>query len=358
MVIKQYRVDPGLTGTFTIAGVTATAGEIIRLPKHIADREISKYMLDSGLLVEAGEMDAAQTEYYSTALSEYMDGKSPDISGPAQLEQNWTVPVMIAAWVHAPHGDDKARAYPEADCVVESIEFTSLTQTQLGTQNFQFASEVNKVNSKTGTATPLMTTGPTRQPIKNCMVGLQGSTIADYTDIANGEEAGTVDAGLAENNTEFIYVGYYDVFDGLAIDVDTANDQTATMRVQYQRGTDSGTVEWHTITVTDGTDSGGVMLARDGTVIWSRPNDWVPSVLYSGMGEWYYVRISDSAAATALKASADLNRIYAVTRKWRPFGDVNPYIEKGDYVRIDASTTAAVSATGAIAINLNLRRVQ
>lgn len=358
MVIKLYRVDPGLSGTFTVGGVTGAAGSIIKLPKHIADREVTKYMLDNGILVDAGEMDDSQTQVYSTTLSAYMDGKTPEGGGVTQLEQNWTLPLTTAAWVHTA-SDDRARVYPEADCVVESIEFVSLTDAQLGTQNFNLASEVNVVNSKTGTATPLMTAGPTRQPVKNVMVGVQGSLLVNYTTAANAAGGDTVDAGLAANNTEFIYVGLHQPFDGLAIDVDTANDTATTaLRVQYQQATDSGTVQWATLTATDGTSSGGVTLAQDGTIIWDRPNDWVPSVLYSGLGEWFYVRISNADASDALKATADLNQIFAVTRKWRPYGDVNPFIEKGDYVRIDATASAGVTATGVIAINLNLRRVQ
>lgn len=360
MVIKLYRVDPSLTGNFVVGGVTATAGKIIKLPKHIADRAVTKYMLDSGLLVDAGEMDDSQVQCYSTVLAQYMDGRTPEITGSRQIEQNWTIPVMVADWDTRSFGDDKARAYPEADCVVESIEFTSLTTTELSTQYWQLPSEVNIVNSKTGVATPLMTAGPTKQPVKNCMVGVRGGLLVDYTTAANAAGGDTVDAGLAAANSEFIYIGYHDVFDGLALDVDTANDvATTALRVQYQQATDSGTVQWTTITAVDGTDSGGVTLAQDGTLFWYRPNDWIPSTLYSGYGEWYYVRISNADAADALKAETDLNQIFVVTRKWRPYGDVNPFIEKGDYVRIDATTTAAAGQTsGVVAINLNLRRVQ
>lgn len=363
MVIKRFRVKPSLTGKYVCSLGEFSAGDVIEMTQFEANRDISKDDISSGTLIFVEEIDQSEPAWRDQYSKAYQDATIPQ-SDPATRYSNRVGPEddsiftesAFLTWTYTA-GSDLARIYPEVDCVVESVEFTSLTKTQLGTTDFVLCCNLKKVD-KAGTATDILEKdmGPTKQSPENVMVGIEGGTIADETAHANNAVANDIDIGLAASGTEFIYIGYHDAFDGVAWDIGTTPQAAgATATVEYPAVTDSGTVEWTTVnSLVDGTVSSNKSLAADGTMIWNRPKDWAAKVVESGYGEWYYVRIG--SAGTAFTDTAVGTQLWVVSRKIRPY-DNDVQIHKGEYLRID-SATAALQYTGPFMVNVNFKRDQ
>jgi hypothetical protein len=119
-----------------------------------------------------------------------------------------------------------------------------------------------------------------------------GTTFTDYSDAAQDGSAST-DVVLSSLGTlaqgDYVYVGAPRKFAGIAVDVDGANVNAATMAVHYWSGN-----QWNNITPTDGTASGGATFGQDGNVTWTVPTNWVKKSI-NGV-ELYWARISVSAA--------------------------------------------------------------
>lgn len=76
-------------------------------------------------------------------------------------------------------------------------------------------------------------------------------------------------------NDDYIYVGSWVPFRGVAVDMDTAVNGTASvLTVNYWNGG-----SWTDISDTDGTASGGATFAQDGNVTWTVPTAWVRASL-------------------------------------------------------------------------------
>jgi len=93
---------------------------------------------------------------------------------------------------------------------------------------------------------------------------------------------------------DFLYVGYWTPFDSITLDIDTANATTATLAAQYLKFTPDGDglMTWASISITDNTASSGKTLAVDGTITWTLPTDWGPSI-HAGR-ERYWIRFHPS----------------------------------------------------------------
>lgn len=359
MVIKVYRVGQVVSSSNKLVfGADAKGpGELFRFPKEFAEKNISPALISGGFLIPVGEISEDQAKWSDAQVMAYLDGRSPSTGGSRICDINKTVPVMIQNWIHTPVTGE-AKIYPDCDSVVESVEFSSLTNTQLGTYATLINFDLKIVDPVAGTATSVFESaqGPTKEPLRNCMVGISGGVIADETAHANSAAANDVDLGLAASGTEFVYVGYHTVFDGVAFDIGgTPNAAEATCTVEYPKVTGSGTVAWTSVSnLTDGTISGDLSLAQDGVMIWDRPADWKPTVVASGFGEWYYVRVGSAGAA--LTAGAVATRMFVINRKLRPY-DNSSFVAAGNYLRIDNSATGS-QYTGPLQVNINLRNVE
>lgn len=94
--------------------------------------------------------------------------------------------------------------------------------------------------------------------------------------------------GMPSSETAtWLYVGYDSRFDAAYFSFadGSVNIRAATMQAQYYDG--SG---WTTITVDDGTSSGGATWGQSGTVTWTRPSDWERYTGIGSMGNWYWMR--------------------------------------------------------------------
>ena len=363
MVIKRFRVKPSLSGKYVCSLGEFAAGAVIEMTQFEANRDIAKADIANGTLIFVEEIDQSEPAWrdqyskaYQDAMAPLGDNTSRFTNRVGKQDDSVFTESAYVDWVHT-SGSDLARIYPEVDAVVESIEFTSLTKAELGTASFLVHCDVKKVDAA-GTATLIAedSLGPTRQKARNVMVGVQGGTIADETTDANNSTADDVDLGLAASGTEFLYVGYHDVFDGVAFDIGgTPQAEAATCTVEYPAVTDSGTVQWTSVVgLADTTVSSNKSLAQDGTMIWDRPKDWAPSVVASGYGQWYYVRVG--SAGVALTGTAVATQLWVVSRKIRPY-DNDVQIHKGEYLRIDNAATGS-QYTGPIMVNVNFKRDQ
>jgi len=97
----------------------------------------------------------------------------------------------------------------------------------------------------------------------------------DYSAIAqDGSTATSVDlSSLAAGR--YIYVGSAVPFRGVNIDVDGANSTGSTVLTSYYWNGSA----WIDTSDTDGTISGGISLAQDGSVTWTVPSAWVSASL-------------------------------------------------------------------------------
>jgi hypothetical protein len=101
------------------------------------------------------------------------------------------------------------------------------------------------------------------------------TTPLDYSTVAqDGSTATSVDlSSLAAGR--YVYVGSAVPFRGVNIDVDGANSTGSTvLTASYWNG-----AAWTDTSDTDGTISGGISLAQDGSVTWTVPATWVSASL-------------------------------------------------------------------------------
>ena len=89
-------------------------------------------------------------------------------------------------------------------------------------------------------------------------------TATDYSDAAQDESAAT-DVVLSSLGTlvqgDYLLIGSHQPFRGLAVDVDAANANAATLLAEYWNGS-----AWATLSASDGTASGGATFAQDGLI--------------------------------------------------------------------------------------------
>jgi len=100
--------------------------------------------------------------------------------------------------------------------------------------------------------------------------GSDTSLIANLTDRDSTTGSGTTLDSMAVTN-DYIYICLDKPTAGIRIDMTASvNGTTNTMVGEYYKNDDT----WAGLSVTDGTDSGGVSLAQDGSVTWTAVTDW------------------------------------------------------------------------------------
>ena len=98
----------------------------------------------------------------------------------------------------------------------------------------------------------------------------------------------------ASETATWIYVGYDARFNAAKfwLDSSATSNNAAAMEAQYFDG--SG---WVTISIADGTSSGGATWSDTGIVTWDRPSDWERYTGIGDMGNWYWMRFRTAYAA-------------------------------------------------------------
>ncbi len=84
----------------------------------------------------------------------------------------------------------------------------------------------------------------------------------------------TLDSALAD--VDFLYLCFSDPVRGVQVTIGSANATASTTLIAEYRKNDN---TWAALSVTDGTDSGGVALAQTGPVTWTAVADWKRDML-------------------------------------------------------------------------------
>ena len=143
----------------------------------------------------------------------------------------------------------------------------------------------------------------------------------DYSSAAQDADAAT-DVVLSSLDTaanlDFLYVGSWEQFRGVDVDVDAPNGTASVLTVKYWNGS-----AWADISDTDGTISSGKTMAVDGQVTWAVPTDWATTTLTDAnslttrgvapqdVKDIYWTRWEVSAA---LDSATTLNHMIALNR--------------------------------------------
>lgn len=105
--------------------------------------------------------------------------------------------------------------------------------------------------------------------------GTSNSLLRDMTDRDIGNGTGT--ALDSSTTSDFLYLRVSENIGGLRIVIGSANSTAnTTLLVTYRKTDDT----WASLSITDGTASGGVALAQTGSVTWTAPSDWKNTSLY------------------------------------------------------------------------------
>ena len=103
------------------------------------------------------------------------------------------------------------------------------------------------------------------------------AAIANMTDYSRNAQDGSTSTDVTLSgldtlvNGDALYVGSFEPFLGVVVDVDAANSNASVLTVEYRKSDDT----WASITPTDGTDNAGAAFGQDGNVTWSEPSDWI-----------------------------------------------------------------------------------
>ena len=102
------------------------------------------------------------------------------------------------------------------------------------------------------------------------------------------------------------YVGYLVTFNATELTLHPSynNDQPAALSASYWNGS-----EWTPLTITDGTEEGGVTLAKKGLVSWTTPEDWRDLRLNNVWPPGKYIRFEVNATLRAKTAISEC-RVY------------------------------------------------
>lgn len=116
-----------------------------------------------------------------------------------------------------------------------------------------------------------------------------------------GTDADLTAGAVTLTTSQYIYVGYHEPFDAWTPTLSVYNTNAATLSAQYY--TDNEEAAWKTISVTDGTTTGGATLGQAGSVSWTRPSDWRST--RHGDEDLYWIRFAVSANTTAMTFTAN-----------------------------------------------------
>lgn len=98
--------------------------------------------------------------------------------------------------------------------------------------------------------------------------GSTSSLINDMTDRSSTTGTGTVMD--SSTTSDYLYLMFNDVIGGLRVVMKSANASSANLTAAYRQNDNS----WHSLSITDGSASGGATLAQTGSITWTAPTDW------------------------------------------------------------------------------------
>lgn len=352
--VFRFRVTAAVSTSRLAVGPNAyAAGQEFTLTDDQVARWLDERMFELGYLVMADELGGDEPQAWNTLAQHLVSGKSGQISnryeGPWNLEQKYLTVNFTAGWSATADSTDLARIFITEDCIIEEAQFPGITLTSLAAAQTWF--NVRKLPLGYGSAVDIFESSGTAAPVDHCAIGV-GTTLTDQTAAANNATANDVDARLQITTGRYMYIGYFDKFDGFWIDIGSqANLAAATATYEYSKVTDSGTIAWTTLqSFTDGTVSSDKAFAQDGSVTFMRPGDWGKTTvasMASGAAPLYFVRCGDATAAVDFTAGTNANRIFLLSRCLKP-KDNNAYCAKGDVLRIDSPLNATAAIAGAV----------
>ena len=369
--VYRFRVTAAVgTNRLGVGPKEYAAGQEFTLTTDQVKKFLDKRMFELGYLVMLEEVGEGQPQVWNDTAANTVSGKpgqiQPKFSDIMELDEFSIsiTPTLVANDVI--DQTNEASYWVPTDCFFEALQLPTVTLTNLAAANYRI--QVQKIPNGDGTAAAMLEyAGTASGKAVHAAVGASGAMPTNVTVAANGPgTSGTVDLGLAANNLEWVYVGYFDQFDGLYIDIDTAQAAACTATYQYSKVTDSGTIEWTTFaSFTDGTVAADKALAQDGSVTWPRPGNWGKTLVgseASGSAPLYYMRIGNATTGTAMTATADANEIWLLSKRLTP-KDNNVFLNKGDMIRIDSplnatGTIAGANFTGAIGMVLTFREAR
>lgn len=241
-------------------------------------------------------------------------------SGPITSATNWThTPRLDGAGEFRftmPASDEKARNLTNKR-IVRCYGIVNGERTELG------AGIIDTIQTQVGDPTMLEVSGP------DIMGELAGPSVHElivceqaWTDLSDSDkgllawvrvsETGVADPTIAIPNAHdgddgtyetiylmsekvgypehaaWLYVGYDARFDQIRVLFQAGDyaDATKTLQAQYYNG--SG---WASLSVTDGTISGGGTFRQNGDITFTRPADWARYYAVEAGGDWFWVRL-------------------------------------------------------------------
>lgn len=352
--VFRFRVTASVGNDRLAVGPKAYAsGQEFTLTDDQVARWLDERMFQLGYLVMADELGGDQPQAWTTLAETLVSGKSGQISnrfeGPWSLEQKYLTVDFTAAWNASADQTDLARIFISEDCILEEVQFPSISLTALAAAQTWF--NVRKFLQGYGNAVDIFDYSGTCVPVEHCAYGTSTS-LTDQTTAANNATANDVVARLLSSTGQYVYLGLYDKFDGFWIDIGaTPNAAAATATYEYSQVTASGTIQWTTLqSFTDGTVASNKSFAQDGAITFTRPGDWgktTLSTMASGAAPLYFIRCGDATAGVDFTSSTNANRIFLLSRCIKP-KDNNVYCAKGDLLRIDSPLNSTAAIAGAV----------
>jgi len=348
--VYRFRVTASVgTSKLAIGPNAYASGQEFTLTSDQAARWLDERMFEDGYLVLAEELGGDEPQAWNTLAQHLVSGKAGQISnrfeGPLSMEQKYLPVEYSSGWSASADQTDLARIFISEDCVLEEVQFPGIKLTDLAAAQWWF--NVRKIPQGYGTEVDVFEfNGTAIDTMSHCAVG--STTLTDQTTEAT--DATTNDMDMRLQDGRYLYVGHFDKFDGMYVDIGgTANAVSALATYEYPQVTTSGTIEWTTLqTFTDGTVSSGKAFAQDGAVTFVRPGDWGKTTLASmasGAAPLYFIRATTNGSD--FTANTNANRIFLLSRCIRP-KDNNVYCAKGDILRIDSPLNATASHAGAV----------
>jgi hypothetical protein len=136
----------------------------------------------------------------------------------------------------------------------------------------------------------------------SAMVFTSPATYTDYTDEVTDDSSATHMPADALGTSDYIYIGRSTKFSRIVVDVGSnPNANASVLSAEYSKGSSV----WGSLTITDGTTSGGATLAQDGAITWTNPSDWDTDDV-DAETSLYWVRLKVSSA---LSATVDVDGI-------------------------------------------------
>ncbi len=190
------------------------------------------------------------------------------------------------------------------------------------------------------------------------------TTVAGLTDYSNAAQdnstSTTLDisslATIANNGA--LYIGAYQPFIGVVVDVQNTNSTASVLTVKYRKSDNT----WATTSATDGTISAATTFAVDGNVTWTEPTDWIACRLVDvavnpdpQIGHMLYESLfwTQWEVSVALDASTTLNSMVAIPRAtyadissgviWSEQVSVGTNVGRGSICGISARTDAGTA---------------